>query len=207
MGVKIEPLDGLRDLAARSPTTTRPPIGIRDLIAAVGQRRRGRLRVPCATSWLKGTCPISGPVWTSARHITTPWRSTRRAKGCCPAGSEGAGSCAPASALAMTSGGMAPPPHSDLGARPRDRHSGRPVEAPPDIREAARLACGPGAGARVRGRTPELRCRSVGGEDVDAGESGADDRLVGVSGDGSVAFAWRSSAASEAAVEAKCDLM
>ncbi|WP_308460719.1 transposase [Streptomyces sp. Ru72] len=51
MAVKAEPLDGLRDLAAGSPATTRPPIGRRDSIAAVGRRRRGRLRDRCTTSW------------------------------------------------------------------------------------------------------------------------------------------------------------
>ncbi|WP_217212917.1 hypothetical protein [Streptomyces sp. AC550_RSS872] len=62
MAVKAEPLDGLRDLAARSSATTRPPIGRRDSIAAVGQRRRGRLRDRCTTSWRRWPCPRSGPV-------------------------------------------------------------------------------------------------------------------------------------------------
>jgi hypothetical protein len=62
MAVKAEPFDGLRDLAARSSATTRPPIGRRDSIAAVGQRRRGRLRDRCTTSWRRWPCPRSGPV-------------------------------------------------------------------------------------------------------------------------------------------------
>jgi hypothetical protein len=86
MAVSLSPLDGSKNLAARSPATTRPLIGIRDSIAV--QANDGE--VVCGTvcgELAEVTVPRSGPEWTSARNTTTAWCSTSGVNASLPAGS------------------------------------------------------------------------------------------------------------------------
>lgn len=82
MAVSLSPLDGSKNLAARSPATTRPLIGIRDLITSldnVGEVVRGT--VP-DDELAEVTVPRSAPEWTSARNTITAWCRMPRASVC-----------------------------------------------------------------------------------------------------------------------------